>query len=509
MELQTNIVKRIDEWARTCPEQSCFKSGEVDHTYLELKEKSDCLAAYLEEHHRNNLPVIVYGGLEFDMIVTFLACAKSGHAYIPIDSHTPAERVGLIADVADFTAIIAWEAWPLAVKDEAVELLTVDGLNKLLLKQATPTGLNYLKAEDTFYIIFTSGTTGIPKGVQISHDNLVSYTDWMLADFALTKGQTFLSQAPYSFDLSVMDIYPALLSGGQLAPLTKAMINDFKALFSILPKMDLNVWVSTPSFADICLMDPRFNGQEMASMSHFLFCGEELTHSTASKLKERFPQAKIFNTYGPTEATVAVTEIEITEEILENYQRLPIGRVKSDTAIYIMDEQGKVLPEGSIGEIVIVGPSVSKGYFNNPEKTDEVFYHYEGQQAYRTGDAGMLTDGILFYQGRMDFQVKLHGYRIELEDIDHHLSEVSYVKAATVVPKYQEHKVQQLVAFIVPNEHDFAKEYQLSKAIKEELKSSVMDYMVPQKYVYVDSLPLTQNGKVDRKGLINEVNPPC
>ena len=119
---------------------------------------------------------------------------------------------------------------------------------------------------------------------------------------------------------------------------------------------------------------------------------------------------------------------------------------------------------------------------------------------------GLIQDGILSYQGRLDFQIKLHGYRIELEDIDHHLSEVSYVQQAAVVPKYQEHKVQQLVAYVVANPHDFAKDYQLTKAIKAELKGSVMDYMIPQKFVYVTALPLTQNGKVDRKGLINEVN---
>lgn len=501
---ENNLIEQIDRWARVSPEAICFKNGETSHTYAELKEASDKIAQHLTRQFDNRLPVIVYGGLDYEMIVSFIACAKAGHAYIPIDSHTPADRVELIAQVADYTAVIAWEEWPIEAQDKPV--LTREVMSTIVAGPTEDLEMMTVTGDETIYIIFTSGTTGVPKGVQISHDNLVSYTDWMLSDFGLEEGQTFLSQAPYSFDLSVMDVYPCLLNGGQLVPLHKSVINDFKQLFTVLPEMNLNVWVSTPSFADICLMNPLFNGEAMASISHFLFCGEELTHSTATKLAERFPNARIFNTYGPTEATVAVTEIEITPEVLAENERLPIGRVKSDTTIYIMDEDGKPLPEGEVGEIIIVGPSVSKGYFNNEEKTTEAFYVYEGQQAYRTGDAGLFKDGILFYQGRMDFQVKLHGYRIELEDIDHHLSEVSYVKAATVVPKYQEHKVQQLVAYIVANEHDFEKPYQLSKAIKEELKERVMDYMIPQKYVYVDALPLTQNGKVDRKGLINEVN---
>lgn len=499
-----SIVKRIDNWAVETPHNTCFKEGDKSYSYADLKQDSDSLAAYLEANHPNQLPVIVYGGLDYEMIVTFLACSKAGHAYVPIDSSTPSERVMMISEVVEYTAIIAWEEWPLVTTGN--QLIGKEQGLHIFGKQAQPSGSKYVMGEENYYIIFTSGTTGIPKGVQISHDNLVSYTDWMLQDFGITEGQVFLSQAPYSFDLSVMDVYPALLSGGQLVPLKKEIINDFKQLFTTLPMMGLNVWVSTPSFVDMCLLDPRFNSQEMATVTHFLFCGEELTVGTAKRLKERFPAAHIYNTYGPTEATVAITQVEVTEALLEQYDRLPIGQVKEDTTIIIMDEESQVLPEGQVGEMVIAGPSVSKGYYKNGEKTAEAFTVYQGTQAYRTGDAGLFKDGFLFYQGRMDFQIKLHGYRIELEDIDHHLNEVSYVEAAIVVPKYQEHKVQQLVAYVVAKEHQFAKDYQLSKAIKEELKASVMDYMIPQKYVYVTALPLTQNGKIDRKRLINEVN---
>ena len=172
-----------------------------------------------------------------------------------------------------------------------------------------------------------------------------------------------------------------------------------------------------------------------------------------------------------------------------------------------MNDQ-KVQPVNQTGEIIILGPSVSKGYLNNPEKTKAAFFKKQDQQSYHTGDAGFLNEeGLLFYEGRMDQQIKLHGYRIELGDIEHGLLLDERIKQAIVVPKYQGTKVQQLVAFIVLEKNSPEPSFKLSKSIKEKLAHSVMDYMVPQKINYIDLLPQTVNGKIDRKKLIAEVNP--
>jgi D-alanine--poly(phosphoribitol) ligase subunit 1 len=237
-------------------------------------------------------------------------------------------------------------------------------------------------------------------------------------------------------------------------------------------------------------------------MTDFLFCGEELTNKTARTLKERFPNATIWNTYGPTEATVAITKVEITNEILEEYPRLPIGVAKSDIEIQILDNEGNLLPANETGEIVLIGASVSKGYFKNEEKTEQAFYKAGERQAYRTGDAGFLDEkGQLFYRGRMDFQVKLNGYRIEIQDIESHLLQVPLVKQAVVLPEMQDFKVKRLAAVVVAGEHEFEKEFQLTKAIQQDLRERVMDYMVPARFIYVEEFPLTQNGKIDRKAL--------
>lgn len=498
-----NIIEAVDYWGVQEANRPFYIETDRTVTYGELKRQSDSLAAYLYQHFDRLQPIVVFGELEAEMPACFLGASKAGHAYIPIETHTPKERIELILEVAQPAAIIAVAPWPEIATD--AQVISLEQLNLLQEKQTKKVPLQPVVADETYYIIFTSGTTGIPKGVQISHNNLLSFVNWEIKDFGITEGMRFLSQAPYSFDLSVMDLYPALVSGGSLTPMRKEVINDFKQLFQLLPTLSIEVWVSTPSFMEICLMEPTFDEAHVSSLKIFLFCGEELPHATAEKLLERFPSARIFNTYGPTEATVAISGIEVTKEVLASFSRIPIGYVKEDTTVVIMEEENE-LEVGEVGEIVIVGPSVSKGYLHNPEKTAQAFFTYQGQPAYRTGDAGKQVDDLLIYDGRIDFQVKLHGYRIELEDIDHHLVGVSYVKQAAVVPKYQNHKVQQLIAFIVSQPHSFEKEFQLTKAIKAELNESVMDYMIPQKFIYVEQLPLTANGKIDRKGLMNEVN---
>lgn len=500
-----NIITAIDHWASEKPEAIAYQSETETFSYQTLRQWSDNLAQYLNQKISAKTPIVVFGELEFEMIASFLGAAKSGHAYIPIESNTPLERIQLILEVAQPAMIVSVLPWPEDI-ELTIPIVTPTELAEIFTTEQGQADLQPVLVDDTFYIIFTSGTTGVPKGVQISHKNLLSFTNWDLKDFGIESGMRFLSQAPYSFDLSVMSVYPALCSGGTLVPMEKAVINDFKKLFEFLPKLNLEVWVSTPSFMDICLMEKTFDGEHVPSLKIFQFCGEELTRKTVLELLSRFPNARIFNTYGPTEATVAMSQIEVTTEVLAKYDRVPIGYVKEDAEVFIYDGDQEAA-EGSAGEIIIKGPNISKGYMHNPEKTAAVFFEIDGTPAYRTGDAGRLQeDGLLLYEGRIDFQVKLHGFRIELEDIDHHLEKVSYVKQATVVPKYQNHKVQQLVAYVVANANDFEKAYQLTKAIKEELAEGVMEYMIPQKFVYVEQLPRTANGKIDRKRLINEVN---
>ncbi len=225
-----------------------------------------------------------------------------------------------------------------------------------------PTALRPVAGEDLFYILFTSGSTGTPKGVQITADCLDRFLDWssrLGEGFPAGAPRVFLNQAPFSFDLSVMDLYTAFFTGGTLWTLPKEVQQDAAALFSSLERSGAQVWVSTPSFAEVCLADRRFDSALLPEMKLFLFCGETLQNATAQKLHSRFPGAKVVNTYGPTESTVAVTQVEITPSLAAANEPLPVGAPKPGTWLFITGPEGEDLPEGERGEIVIVGPSTA------------------------------------------------------------------------------------------------------------------------------------------------------
>lgn len=489
--MKTNqLLQTIRHWSQLNKEQLCF-AGKEPLTYGQLEQRSDALADYFAAHAKRQQPIVIFGGMQNEMVVSFIACQKSGNPYIPIDMDTPSERIQLIIETARPACIVALTPLPFdgANAIDSAEVARIFARQKKC--DSAP-----VSGDEIVYIIFTSGTTGKPKGVPISYNNLVSFTQWMRKDFNLKDQLRFLCQAPFSFDLSVMDLYPALLTGGTLVPVEKQVADDFQQLFQVIPKLELNVWVSTPSLMELCLVDSHFDSLHLPSLKYFFFCGEELSHSVAQKLVERFPQAAIYNTYGPTEITVAVTSVAVTAELLAKYERLPLGKAKADTRVTIQAEDG---------EIIIAGPSVAASYYQDQEKSRAAFFHKNGQRAYHTGDLGYFKDGLLFYQGRIDSQIKWHGYRIELGDVDAHLDDLPQVRQACVLPRFRNNKVQQLIAYVVP-ENSAAEPRTLSQELKAALGKKVMDYMIPQKFVFCPQLPLTTNGKVDRKKLAAEVN---
>ena len=455
-------------------------------------EYSDKLAYYLQERlQENRQPIVVYGHKHPMMIVYFLACVKSGRAFCPVDINTPIDRV---------KDIIATVQSPVVLTSEEIDLETplLDvSATKEILRTTTESidASYYVKDEDIFYIIFTSGSTGKPKGVSITYYNLNQFLKWYTGYYNNKGRQVFLGHPPFSFDLSVMSLWPALYMNAPLIQIDRQHLQDFKVLFKTLQESNATIWISTPSFAEMCLVDPSFNQELLPQVDQFVFCGEKLFATTAQKLLDRFPNAEVVNTYGPTESTVMVTWVSITREILEQYpDNLPVGVIKPGTTVTI---EG-----GDRGEIIIQGDTVANGYYQNPEMTEKSFVIPKtGDRSYRTGDLGHFEGDLLFCEGRIDFQIKLHGHRIELEDIDNNLLKNPKVRQAATVPSYAEDgKIKSIISYIVYTDAVESR-FATGKLIKQDLAQYVPEYMIPKKIVFLDEMPLNNNGKIDKKKL--------
>ena len=292
------------------------------------------------------------------MLATFVALTKSGHAYIPIDSHSALERVTAIVEVAQPSLIIAINEFPL--KDKSIPILDLATVQAAFAEKSL-TSLHILLKGMIITISSSLQERLESQRVQISHDNLLSFTNWMITnkEFATPARPQTLAQPPYSLTYR-------LCIGRQLWHLRdtfavpSAITQDFKQLFETILNLPIAIWTSTPSFADMAMLSEDFNAEKCQGITHFYFDGEELTVKTAQKLRDRFPNARIINAYGPTEATVALSAVAITDDMLANMKRLPIGYTKADSPTFVIDEGGNKLPNGEQGEIIVSGPAVSK-----------------------------------------------------------------------------------------------------------------------------------------------------
>ena len=488
----SQLFERLERWERQFPERVAHQTASPGRTatrsltYRELLARARAVTAHLRACLPDDAsPVVVLGHKEPEMLAAFIGVLGSGRSYIPVDDSLPTHRVHEVERISTAALTLTPEF--------------VAGLPPAEAAFAS------LRPDTNVYTIFTSGSTGEPKGVVITVRCLDAFLDWMLGEQRLREGaETFLNQAPFSFDLSVMDLYLSLTTGGTLYSITRREIADFKSLFRSLTEANPSVWVSTPSFAQLCLAERTFATARHPALRRFLFCGEPLLPETAGRLMDRFPSAEVWNTYGPTEATVAATSVLITREILARGGALPIGRAMPGTEVYLQHDDGTTPPDGERGEIIIAGPNVSPGYLGRPDLTANAFFDHGGSRAYRTGDCGTRQGGLLYFEGRQDSQVKLHGYRIELDDIEENFLAFADVRECAVVPVTKSGAVQFLVAFVVPDgpcPETTAGTTAATDHYRAELAERLPAYMLPRKIYLRPFLPLTTNGKADRRRL--------
>jgi len=474
-----------------------------EFTFGQLNEKVNQLASFLQlkgVKPEKLVPICI--GRSVDMLVGILAILKAGGAYVPIDPEYPLDRISYLLEDTNATVVLCSDASSSKLPDELqLNIISIDGDWPLISTRPDANLALEIKPEQLAYVIYTSGSTGKPKGVLIEHRNMLSYllnekTNYSTGDSTNAGSFVHLS---YTFDASLTAMFMPLLAGKSVVISSKASLEVFEDgnLHKYAPYDFIKI---TP--AHLALIQPVMQTTNKTLLTKRLVLGgEALFMGQFSKLVEDGLKIEIINEYGPTEATVGCSVFSFQtigdEEKLK--RGISIGKPIDNVQLHILGAYNELVPLGVSGELCISGHGVARGYLNRIELTAEKFVadpFNKGSKIYKTGDlARWLPDGNIEYMGRKDEQVKIRGYRIELGEIEGVLQQCEYVSQAVVLAKDNSEGSKRLVAYIVPS-GDFEKE-----AIQDYLKSSLPEYMIPAQWVAMETLPLTSNGKVDRKAL--------
>ena len=494
-----NLIKAIDKYGEAYPHRIAYKCSNDSITYGQLKTMSDRLSIYIDNILKEDKsPVLVYGHKQSAMLVCFLGAVKSGRAYIPVDSSIPHERLQNIIEQAAPGIVLAIE--PVEIK-ESMPVIGEREISKVV--QAPDNsyiqGLKQLSPQDDFYIIFTSGSTGTPKGVRITRANAEAFAGWIvrLKETYFKSSEIILNHALFSFDLSVMGMYMSLATGGTLYNAGICNTLELKELFKEFSQSRAQVWISTPSLAELCLRDNSFNSSLIPQLMGFIFCGEALRPCIAQELFERFKGVRIINTYGPTETTVAVTEAEITPAMcMAGENSLPISVGKGTFEIC----KGK--DQEDRGELFIYGDGVSPGYLRDTKLTNDRFIRLvvdgKERRGFLTGDICYEKEGMLYFYGRRDSQIKIGGFRIDTGDVENNLCRLPYVEQALVQPIYRKGIPIYMEARVILKQGIANDALSAQSMIKRDVEKYIPSYMIPRRITIVEEIQLNTNGKLDR-----------
>jgi amino acid adenylation domain-containing protein len=488
----------ISEQAYLSPERIAVKFGVLTVTYKNLNERVNQLAGYLIDR---DIKVGDKVGLcmdrSIDMVVSLLAIMQAGAAYVPLDPNFPADRLNFMLTDSGASLLLAAEKYRDLFQSETTFIAVEDALAASASYAVTNPGIAVC-GSDLSYILYTSGSTGLPKGVQIEHHSLVNFLLSMQIAPGLTPADVLLSVTTISFDIAGLELYLPLITGALLIIADADSAKDGRVLLNMVRAEKVTVMQATPYTWRMMLAA----GWDEKLPLKVLCGGEALPKKLADNLLHKC--AELWNMYGPTETTIWST----IKKIANSDEIITIGRPIHNTGVYILNELLQPVSQGEAGEICIGGDGVARGYLNRPDLNadrfvNDGFAERTGQKMYRTGDMGRLTaNGEIFCMGRMDHQVKIRGFRIEIEEIEHNLTNLHNINEAIVVIHTDAMENQRLIAYIQLKKRDLdidLNEYAATWNLA--LKGKLPEYMLPNDYFLIADFPLTPNGKIDRKAL--------
>ncbi|MDQ1354216.1 MAG: hypothetical protein QG657_4525, partial [Acidobacteriota bacterium] len=454
------------------------------------------------------------------LVVGLLAILKSGNAFVPINPIFPNDRIHFILNDCNIEVLVAdsanySRALQVARESSVIRhVLCIDCITgNVTDKQTSRTGPVHLKekegaAQFPCYVIYTSGSTGKPKGVPITHRNLVPLLQWFCNYFQLGEHTRIMHNLSYTFDFGVFEILTTVISGGSMYMLDKKEVGDFRFYTDFIENNCINTIHTTPAFFNSIVS----TGKKMLSLEIVHLGGENVTGGLVARIAELVSETcGIYNGYGPTEATINCSIHLVTpdqKKYIAQGENIPIGKPSALNRIYILDRCRRLQPIGVPGELCVAGEGLAYGYLNRPELTAERFIKNRSYRSYRTyifyhtGDlARWLPSGNIEYLGRIDQQVKIRGYRIELGEIENRLLKSNAIKEAVVIDRQDEGRSQRyLCAYIIPREGAAGENVTVSE-LREFLLTELPEYMIPAYFIKLEKIPLTANGKIDRRAL--------
>ncbi len=470
-------------------------------SYRELNARANQLAHYLQKQGIG--PESLVGVLmerSVELVVALLAVLKAGAAYVPLDPAYPRERLSFMLEETGTRVLLTQQALVDQLFAPHAQSLCLDTEWTRIAGEAQQNPQSGVRGENLAYVIYTSGSTGRPKAVMNSHRGIVNRLLWMQEQYQLTGDDRVLQKTPYSFDVSVWEFFWPLLAGAAVVVARPEGHRDRDYLVELIAAAQVTVLHFVPSMLEAFLEAAEVE-EGCGSVRQVICSGEELKAELARRCLERLG-GELDNLYGPTEAAVDVTAWRCERGRVEG--AVAIGKPIANIELYILDREGEPVPVGVSGELHIGGVGLARGYWQRPELTAErfipnAFSETAGGRLYRTGDlARYRADGNIEYLGRADTQVKVRGYRIELGEIEAVLGRQASIKQCAVIVR-ADGAEKQLVAYVVADEAESLEIGELRRALKEQLP----DYMIPGAFVLLDELPLTANGKLDRRALMN------
>ncbi len=467
-------------------------------TYRELNYRANQLAHYLlKKGVKPDTLVAICMERSLDMIVGIIGILKAGGAYVPLDPNYPLERLAFVLKDTQSPLLLTQQQLVRNLPQQAEKILCIDADWKNIAQESKENPSSGVAADHLAYIIYTSGSTGNPKGVLVSHKNLVHSTSARFI-FYQEPVRAFLLLSSFSFDSSIAGIFWTLCQGGLLCFPRPGMEKDLPHLARIVFQHRVSHWLSLPSLYSIFLSEAK--PEQISSLKAVIVAGEACPKELVDHHKATMANTSLFNEYGPTETSVWCSVYECSSH--NQSGPVSIGRPIPNTQIYLLDSHLNPVPIGVSGELYVGGLGVTRGYLNHPDLTADRFipnpFDKTGSRVYKTGDlARYRPDGNLEFLGRADGQVKIRGFRIELGEIEATLDRHPAVRQGVVVVTEDATGDKRLVAYLVPNEGQTPP----VSVLRDHLREKLPEYMVPNAYVMLEKFPLTPSGKIDRRAL--------